>query len=153
MTFVMPIYVPGPNGAAVDELGLEITAGGTAGGLARVGIYDDFEGWPWDLIVDAGTIPIDGVGWQHVDVAVRLRGWVWLAICFDDYVAQPTYRAVSVGIPIMGFARADDTSPYTHLNLSGGRAMFQAGLPARVPLSGEQTSGSGNFPRLMVRSA
>lgn len=153
MMFAVPVFFPGANGVAIDELGLEFTGGGTAGGLARVGIYEDLEGVPCDLLLDAGTIPVDAVGWQHIDVTVRLRGWNWLAIAFADYASAPTYRAVATGMSVLGTPRPDDTNAYTHYNPTASLLLVTVGLPARFPRAPQATGGYGNCPRLMVRCA
>jgi len=155
--FAVPIYVPGPNGGAVDELGLELFLTGTTDGLFRVGIYDDFEGAPCDLIVDAGTISTAVAGWQHVDVALRLRGWAWLAAAFDDYTTPPTYRASYTGpYSILGHARPESTTVVAGYSVDGSRAVVQAGLPARFPLNIATLNTPGveyYLPNLMLRAA
>ena len=154
--FTFPIYVPGVNGCAIDELGLEITTGGTAGGLARVGLYADKEGIPWDLLLDAGTIPIDGVGWQHVDVALRLRGWVWVAIAIGKYASKPTYRASNGQVTLLGYNGTIDVRNVIGYTCTCENGNIQVGLYARFPTNHEHTvlpGLYGVFPRLMVRAA
>jgi hypothetical protein len=153
----VPIYFPGPNGAAIDELGLELSLTGTSDGLIRLGIYDDLEGQPWDLILDAGTIDTAHTGWLHVDVSQRLRGWAWLAACFDDYTTPPTYRTSSTGpLSILGFSRPEGTTIVAGYSVDASRANVQAGLPARFPLNIAVSILPGveyNLPRLLVRAA
>jgi hypothetical protein len=156
-TLVIPIYVPGPNGCAIDELGLEIDRTGTASGTFRLGIYDDYEGSPWDLILDAGTCDTGHSGWQHVDVSLRLRGWAWLAAVFDDYVVPPYWRAFGLSpVGILGFPRAGSTDIPAGYAVEISSAVIQAGLPVRFPMNaalGVQPSRETPLPRLMVRAA
>jgi len=154
--YATPIFAPGANGSLIDELGLEITAGGTAGGVARVGIYEDYEGVPWDLLLDAGTIPIDGVGWQHVDVALRLRGWVWLAVAFSNYAATPTYRSVSAYVPVLGFTNPVITTRTGGYIVEADAAIVDVGLFSRFPVNTASVvlpvATSGLYPRTLVRA-
>lgn len=153
--FAVPIYAPGPNGYNVDELGLELTLTGSSSGLIRLGIYDDLDGSPWDLNLDAGTIDTGHSGWQHVDVAVRLRGWAWLAAAFDDYAQDPTYRAFYIALAGLGFGRPG-TLPYSNgYIVEGSRAVVQAGLPARFPMNASAVVApvsQAYMPNLMVRA-
>lgn len=153
--FCVPIYVPGPNGCAVDELGLELTMTGTAGGLIRLGMYADLGGQPWDLLVDAGTIDVGYSGWQHVDLDLRLRGWQWLAAAFEDYVAPPTYRDAQWALTHLGFPRPESATIINAYQIEGGRAYVQGGLPARFPTlaSFGLSSDILYVPRLMLRAA
>lgn len=153
----VPIYFPGPNGAAVDELGLELSLTGTSDGLIRLGIYDDLEGQPWDLILDAGTIDTAHTGWLHQDVSQRLRGWAWLAVAFDDYATPPTYRASSTGpFSVLGHSRPESVTITAGYSVEASRAVVQAGLPARFPMNIATLITPGveyYLPRLLVRAA
>jgi hypothetical protein len=155
LTAALPIFVPGPNGSAIDELGMEIFTTGTAGGLIRLGIYDDFEGQPWDLILDAGTIDIGYSGWQHVDVALRLRGWAWLAAVLDDAAVFANFYGATTNLNTNGRIRLEDTTARAGFMVSGARELQQVGLPARFPLRGDYSASlsSDYVPRLMVRAA
>lgn len=62
IVYYEPFYVEDP--CVIDELWTEITAGGSAGTTARLGIYNADEDWqPTSLLVGpATTVPVDSTG-------------------------------------------------------------------------------------------
>ena len=59
--------------ATLDRIAVEVTTGGTAGKLLRMGIYNANTSWvPTTLIVDAGTVAVDATGIQAATINVTL---------------------------------------------------------------------------------
>jgi hypothetical protein len=89
----------------IDRFGLEITAGGTAGSLSRLGIYlDNGNLSPGTLLLDAGTIANDSATLQLITVNQALpAGMYWLSFVMNS-AASPTFRTISAGTyaPVLG---------------------------------------------------
>jgi hypothetical protein len=66
------------------SLGIEVTVAGTATHVGRVSIYHDEDGYPGELLLDAGTIAMDPgavPAFQAASISQYLaQGWYWLAI-------------------------------------------------------------------------
>jgi hypothetical protein len=93
---VFPVYFSVP--VAVDGLRCEVTAGGSAGSVVRMGIYlPGSDGKPDSLLVDAGTVDSTGTGIKIASISETVSGLIWLAAVAQ--VALPTTRR-SQGISI-----------------------------------------------------
>lgn len=149
--WAIPIYAPGVDGAAIDQIGIEICATGTATGVMRLGIYDDKEGVPWDLMLDAGTVDIAHTGFQSIAVALRLRGWAWLAMVTGVYAVHPSFRILDYPVNYQGYVQPKDYTVHLSYLATGGWAILGGGLPARYPIDMCGTDAAA--PRILVRAA
>ncbi len=77
---ILPVYMPVPRN--VDRIGCNVTTAGTAGHVARMGVYnaDPTTGLPTTVRVDAGTIAVDTTGVKEVVISATLHGLHWLGI-------------------------------------------------------------------------
>lgn len=83
--FVMPVR------RAFDRIGINITAGASAGGVLRFGIYSG-AGRPETLLADYGTVACTATGAAELTISQTLSPGVWwLAVC--PQVAAPTVTA------------------------------------------------------------
>lgn len=89
----------------VDRIAAEITAGGTAGSLVRLGIYDSSNLLPNNLIVDAGTIAGDSATFQSITISQVLQPGLYFLTMNHNSAASPTFRTIPVGSmpPVLGF--------------------------------------------------
>lgn len=64
-----------------DSLAINVDVAGRSGTTARLGIYrDNGSCYPGELILDAGTVPVDQEGVQALDIDITLeQGLYWLA--------------------------------------------------------------------------
>lgn len=90
-----------------DRIACEVTTGGSAGSLVRLGIRSPTsEGLPGTLLLDAGTVDSTGTGILSITISQTLTpGLWWLVAC--SQVAEPTMRitsAITVGIPVLSSA-------------------------------------------------
>lgn len=110
---------------AFDQLVCEVTGAGAGGTTARMGIYHRDKDWvPGDLIVDGGTVAVDGTGVKTASISVILGpGRYYLCWNTDG---TPTVRSVR-GFP-----------PNGHLLPTLGAS------PIVISLRGTQTYGA--FP-------
>jgi hypothetical protein len=153
-TYAFPFYFPGANGVVIDQIGFEVTIAGLAGGTARLAIYDDKEGVPCDLVLDAGAAVIDAVGFQSAAVNIRLRGWQWIAVMFDSYTpTTPRLRSANNIVNNLGTAIPQTRQPPPGFRFVSSHGAFGAGWPDRFPPYGQDYSITVSFPRLLVRAA
>jgi hypothetical protein len=73
-----PIIIP--HDMTLDALSFRVEASGTIGSLTRVGLYDDADGYPGDLILDAGNSASDVVASIVADITpvVVPAGLYWM---------------------------------------------------------------------------
>ncbi len=86
----MPVWIG--QAVSIQAVGLNVTVGGAAGSVMRLGIYDgDSPGYfPKTLLLDAGTVATTGVGFGAITVDVALPGGHWCWLTAVAQVASPT---------------------------------------------------------------
>ena len=77
-----PIYVP--QALSVDRIGISVVLGASQTDVARLGIYNDSDGVPSTVVLDAGTVSVSGangtLGQFEITISQPLSvGWYWLA--------------------------------------------------------------------------
>ncbi len=77
---LLALYLPAAR--TVDRIGCSVTTAGSAGHVARLGVYnaDPVTGLPTTVLVDAGTVAVDTTGAKEVAVSTTLHGLHWLAL-------------------------------------------------------------------------
>lgn len=101
-----PIHFP--EQITLDRIGLENTTA-TSGALARVGIYNDSNGLPSSLLLDAGEFSIAATGIKQVTInQIVSAGWYWLAFNYTSSGTSRTFRAFSLD---EGFSLGYPSSP------------------------------------------
>lgn len=94
---VFPVYFSVP--VAVDSLRCEVTAGGAAGSVVRMGIYlPGSDGKPNSLLVDAGTVDATSPGIKIASISETVSGLIWVAAVAQGALPT-TRRAVGLSIP------------------------------------------------------
>ena len=88
----------------IDRIGAEVTIVGDAGSVIRIGLYEDNDGLPGDLITEFGTVPGDSVGAHEITVDETLEpGIYWLAAAVQNVsVTSPTLRVTNTSSAIPG---------------------------------------------------
>lgn len=103
-----PIYVV--TQITIDQLAIEVTSAGAGSTTARLGIYQmGTDGQPGSLVVDAGTVAVDGNGVKTVSVNTILTPGRYLTALNSD--GAPTLRAVRGGGYLMGYNTALGATP------------------------------------------
>jgi len=134
-----------PRGGTLDKLSFNVTASGSAGSKARVGIYratSHTNLYPSSLVVDGGEIATitNGVKTSSISVALTPGELYYFAVLTGT--SAPTLRAVTApsAFPLLGI----DTSMGTALGTFWTVSLAYAALPASFP--GAATVGTGSFP-------
>jgi len=104
-----PFLVPETH--TFTSINIETTAA-AAGKFVRLGIYNDNDGIPDSLVLDAGAISVAlPIGAKFIVInQVLFAGWYWLAIVGDG---TPTLRAgsnTSSPLPWLGFTSGIDVT-------------------------------------------
>ncbi len=140
LIFFTPICVP-PDGAInYKSIAVNVVGAGGAGSLVRLGIYDNVDGKPQNLIYDSGNISVTSTGLKRPLLATDrpLRpGWYWLA--FTTNGATATYSTLNtLGFqPWIGFTVTTVIRPTLWFQIKAFAA-----LPATATLSGNAFGGS-----------
>jgi hypothetical protein len=145
-------YVPNIVGVTVTTLNIEVTVGGGAGSICRLGLYNTLSnGVPGRLIIDAGTTATTGTGAIAISISQFLRqGWYFAAATFG--VSAPTTRQYALASESWALG---DESPsnvgntpigYTYTGASGVYAAN--GLPKDLPIG--SGFGTTTFTRILV---
>jgi hypothetical protein len=116
-----------------SEIGLQVTAAGT--GSVRLGIYENGDGEPSDLVLDAGTVAVTSTGVKTISISQTLEaGWYWLASVFQAGGSPAAIASVAtVSHPSLGFA----TTPGVQ------QGMFQVYAYAALPASATSPTLTG----------
>lgn len=145
---VTPFYVPRPT--RFTAIGIDLTALGEAGSLARLGIWGDLAdgigGHPGALLLSPGTVPGDGV-LGHKEIVIDFlapAGLIWLGVAVQNApTTQPAMRVLSGKTNWIGAA--------------GGaalvNALFIGGVSGALPDPFTATTATTNGPRMVVKAA
>ncbi len=143
---LLAFYAPAPR--TIDRVGCEVTTAGTAGHVARLGIYraDVTTGLPTTALVDAGTVAVDTTGFKEVAVAATIHGLYWLGLTAQS----GTFRALSsLGLTFVGGAGSPTGIPGHTLSYAAVDPTLA--LPDRTGVAPSLTVGV--TPILGVRAA
>lgn len=142
--YLTAIVVPHP--VTVTAIGVEVTVAGGAGSLARLAIYNDRDGGPYDLVLDAGTLAVDSTGFLSIVISQVLRaGPYWIGFANKSVTSNPTYRTYqSTFIFALSLANLMNASGggATHIALSTNPAsggIVDAGWMRKAPIFESQT--------------
>jgi hypothetical protein len=74
-----------PNGAKVDQLAVAVAVTNATTNV-RLGLYDDLDGVPNTLLVDAGTVSLATGGTKTANIGplTLKKGRYWLAVCMQS---------------------------------------------------------------------
>ncbi len=77
---LLALYLPA--GRTVNRIGCNVTTAGSAGHVARLGVYnaDPATGLPTTVLVDAGTVAVDTTGVKEVAISATMNGLHWLCL-------------------------------------------------------------------------
>lgn len=131
---ILTAYYPVPRKLKVDEIAIFITQAGAAGGKGRLGIYNsDGHAYPGALRLDAGEIPIDGVGCQKITIdEVLAPGTYFLALTVNAanmrtyYITRylsPIRSATSCGSSYGGYDTFRAYGPLPDPHPAGGMSI------------------------------
>lgn len=89
------IYIPATT--TFDRIACEVTSAGSAGSVTRLGIYNNDNGAPGSLVLDAGTVATTSTGVQTITINQQLtRKWYWLAaVSQGSPSTDPTHRTAT----------------------------------------------------------
>jgi hypothetical protein len=127
----------------IDRLSFEVTTGGSAGSVARCGIYratSDTNIYPLNLVVDAGEFTTTTTGMKTATVSVALEPDILYYAVYNTGVAAPSCRLI-VGTGVGHFLGVPPT------NLSDGSGVLiatsaYAALPSTFPTGVTPTGGA-----------
>lgn len=146
--YALPIKIPNTGDVTADRISIDVTSAAGGGSLARLGIYQNSNGVPGALLLDAGTVAVDGTGAQEASISQVLSAdkWYWLALVSDS---TPTLRSslnARLNASYMGYTR-----PNLPLKITGYTVSHSfAALPDPF---GSGTADTGVFPLIFLRSA
>lgn len=124
----------------IDRIGVEVTTGATAGGVARLGIYSDNDMVPGSLIVDAGEIITTATGGVEIILAsplsVSKEDIIWLAFLQGVAACQMRAMQASGVVGALGVGSLTDLYPTCGYSKAQAYGVLPAAFPA-APLTRE----------------
>lgn len=115
----------------IDRIGIETTASATAGGTLRLGIWNDSNGIPGTVLLDAGTVDATvAAAWLEITGLSQqlLAGVYWLGYAAQGAAATPaTIRVATTPQPGLGFrssSNAKGAAPSTAVEQTGVTGAF-----------------------------
>ncbi|QXO13661.1 esterase [Gordonia phage DumpTruck] len=135
------------------EIGCEVTVAGTVGALLRFGIYayDPFTGNPGALLVDAGTVEAEAVGFKSKVISVPVTaGQQVLAGCVvqGNPATRPTLRAINGADP---FITNNDGASVSANGFQNFTNNMTGALPTSNPGFGR--GGGGAMFKVLLKAA
>lgn len=138
----------------IDRIAFEVTSGGAAGSVARVGIYratSPTNLYPSELVVDGGEHTTTGVGVKASTVEVFLKaGLYWFM--YHCGVNYPTIRMVPVAALSPTFGLPSDFGANPNNRIDGTGLFSYGAFPATFP-AGAALSDNFYSPLVHVRFA
>lgn len=148
-----PVWFDRPQ--TLSEWAIEVTTGGTAGSLARFGIYSmSAAGTPGTLIDDAGTQATTGTGVTAGvtgrTIVIPTAGWYFFAVAQQGGAGtQATLRSITAGIPIPPVNTASATAV---LQASAQFGYLSAGITGAFTSNPAVVLANGsNCPRVQYK--
>lgn len=135
-----------PNARTAVQIATRVATAGGAGSFARLGLYEDNDGIPGTLIVDAGTVTTASTGTKTITISEALpAGPVWAMILFD-LNGGSACAIVSSTVLVASFT----TDNYT-LAQHGivGTSLSTASLPDPFPTT---YYGAQNMPLVFIKA-
>jgi hypothetical protein len=136
---------PFDSGVTVDRLGIEVTT--AAGTLCRLGLYTYNNGYPDQLLIDAGTVSTAGIAAVAATISQALiPGQRYFAVAVFD--GTPTLRAITVNQadPDLGFPATIGAT----MQVGFHSALTFGALPGTFPATPTMLTGVP-FPALTRR--
>lgn len=134
-----------------DRIGIEVTTEGDAGAVYRLGVWNHnpLTGRPGTLVLDAGTVAGDALGYQAATISLFLEpGWYWMgAVLQTVLTGSPAIRSVT-GAPALPMASSVGSGMGTTNNL-----VYSGVSGALSSLVGATPSLSQNAPVIQLRAA
>jgi hypothetical protein len=129
-TQFFPIYIPQP--LTVDRIGISVVLGSSQTDTARLGIYNDTDGVPSTVLLDAGTVSVSGTNDTLAQVEITISqalgvGWYWLAanVQSSTGIGHSYYYPVDIKmahLPTVRFVTAQGNNGYYEDSISGAFA-------------------------------
>ena len=142
--YTVPLVI-GSASQLLDLIGIEVTTGGSAGAVIRLGIYaDDGSGYPGELVVETDALASTGTGAVSATIDETLAGGLyWLGIVAQ--VATCIVRCKNTASSLVGENSVGAASVGGYL---------QAGVTGALPATFTSTVFAHQFtPKIQVRAA
>lgn len=141
------------GGGIIDRIAFAVTTGGSAGSVARVGIYKSISRtnlYPGDRVLDGGEQSTTSTGLKSATVDQKLIPGHLYWLVYLAGVAAPTVRIINPGggPQILGI---DNTFAATGIGLGWSVAFSYAALPATFPAGGTIATQASAHPAIGVR--
>lgn len=136
-----------PSSLTINRIGMEVLSPASSGGKGRLGIYynNDLEGAPSTLLLGAGEVPVDTVGWKEIAVNLTLNpGWYWISFVTSSVVGVQGKGNSEVEGHLVGFPDSYSGAYVTYID------HVYSPLPTEIILSDIKTY-SDKIPFLHMR--
>lgn len=124
-----------------DRIACEVTTGGSAGAVMRLGIYNSGGGVPTTVLLDAGTVAATTTGAKEITISQTLARGVYFLAAAAQINTGVACRIKEEAVP--GLAHFSVTSPSTQL-----AGYFQDSVSGAFPA---YTNGIGGNISYVVR--
>jgi hypothetical protein len=147
---------PVPAAITLTRIGAEVTVVGESGSKLRLGIYgDNGNGYPGELVIDAGTINGDSATVQEITISQPLQpGLYWIGAAVQAApTTQPTVRTLAVIDQVTPIALTGGTTPTANHPSNVGFVGFSmtGALPSTWPTASPNVSAQ--VARVFVKVA
>lgn len=143
----MPIDIP--DGHTLDKIGVYVSTGGDAPAVARLGLYKDLNGAPWEILEDFGTVTAATPAYRELSPAVLTSplpgGRYWLAHVTQLAGTPPTYRAHTD-------TRGGSNSGAEACLGNYGSGYYKSGITGALPSVATWDGQNGVCPRVVIRT-
>jgi hypothetical protein len=141
--YAIPFVVP--KTITIDRIAVNVTTL-VASGLIRLGIYNNANGEPGTLLLDAGAVDSSTTGVKTITISQQLVGGYlyWLVMLPNNATNVVRAAAVAGMVDVLGSGSTLPTAAVTYLYIAQAYGV----LPASF---GMPTDGTGTSPLIFVR--
>ncbi|KKM85336.1 hypothetical protein LCGC14_1290030 [marine sediment metagenome] len=87
-----------------DRIAISVSTGGGGGAKIRLAIYNDSNGRPGSLVLDAGEVDVTSTGYKAITISQELEtGWYWLCFLCNDATVRVMMNASPVDMSHVGW--------------------------------------------------
>lgn len=139
-----PLFVGAPR--VFDAMSLQITVAASSNSSLRLGVYQDSNGFPGSLVLDAGTITSSCAGSFNLLLSSpqTLQGEVWLAAAAQGTaVTQPTVAKLGTDNSLVALSAVASLT---------GNGWTESSVTGALPASATPASVSAAAAAVMIRA-
>lgn len=134
LLYVPICFPPGPA-RSIKNLGIQVNGAGGGGAAFRLGIYDNVDGVPTNLVLDSGSIAATSTGFKQMAAATTTAvrpGWYFIAFVTNSATATWETLSTTGYLGLIPWSSSAAKRPTVHYELHTYAALPSTASPLGV---------------------